>query len=133
MSANAAARTRRTYGDMVAECLLDLREFIAAAERLVARGREAFDSDEALRLASEALMGRLSEAARRILNANDDFAATHPVLRLETMRGMRNVIAHQYGAVDYEIIWNVLASELPQIATHIDELLAGEPPGDNPQ
>lgn len=133
MSAQADDQIRRTYGDTVADCLLDLREFIAAAERLVARGREAFDSDEALRLASEALMGRLGEASRRILNANDDFVAAHPALRLETMRGMRNVIAHQYGAVDYEIIWNVLASELPQIAAYVDELLADAPPDDDPQ
>lgn len=29
---------------------------------------------------------------------------------------MRNLLSHEYGRVDYDIVWNVLAVKLPELA-----------------
>lgn len=110
MSLNA--RTRQTLGDFL--------DFAATAARLVARGREAYDSDEMLRLSGEAILHRLGEAVARL---DDDFTAAHPEVRWRAMKGMRNLVAHDYGAVDHNILWNALAHALPREAAHVQGIL----------
>lgn len=39
------------------------------------------------------------------------------------MKGMRNVIAHEYGIVDYDIVWNALRSDLPREASEVRRIL----------
>lgn len=39
------------------------------------------------------------------------------------MKATRNVVAHKYDHVDYEIIWNALAHRLPAEASRIREIL----------
>jgi uncharacterized protein with HEPN domain len=47
----------------------DILDFCEQAARLVARGREAFENDEMLPLAGEALAQRVGEAASRLSQA----------------------------------------------------------------
>lgn len=106
------ARTRQT--------LLDFLVFAETGARLVARGRAAYDSDEMLRLSAEAILHRLGEAVARL---DDDFTAAHPEVRWRAMKGMRNFVAHDYGAVDYGIVWNALVRNLPEEAAHVQRIL----------
>ncbi len=39
------------------------------------------------------------------------------------MSGLRDKLIHDYFHVDYEIVWNVIENELPQLAKNIRELL----------
>jgi hypothetical protein len=52
----------RRDGDRTARTLRDLVAFSDMAERLVARGRPAYDSDEHVRLAAEAVLHKIGEA-----------------------------------------------------------------------
>ena len=110
-----AERTRRA--------LDDFREFAAQAARLVARGRVAFDEDEMLRLASDALIVKLGEAVTRM---DDDFVDEHPELPLRLIKDMRNLVAHEYDAVRPGLVWNALERELPQVDAAIARLLSEE-------
>ena len=50
---------------------------------------------------------------------------------------MRNVIAHEYGDVDYDLLWHTMSASVPQFAASLSEELrflsmdeaAGEPRG----
>ncbi len=88
----------------------DLIGLAETSSRLVARGKEAFDSDEAIRLAAEAVLHKIGEAVSRL---PDEFLQQHPEVSWRAMRGMRNVVAHQYEQMDYQLIWNALAHRLP--------------------
>lgn len=103
------------------QTLQDFGEFAATGARLVARGRKAYDEDEMLRLAAEAILHRIGEAVGRL---SDEVVATNPQVRWRPMRGMRNVVAHEYGAIDYTIVWNALADELPTEAAEVRTILA---------
>jgi uncharacterized protein with HEPN domain len=94
----------------------DLLEFCAQAARLVARGRDAYDSDEMLRLAAEALTHRVGEAAGRL---SQSFQAEHADMPWRAIRAMRYVVAHEYGRVDHAIVWNTLQHDLPRLASSI--------------
>ena len=103
---------RRTYGSRTVDALTDLRAHAAMAQRLVSRGRAEFDRDEAIRLAGEAVIHRIGESAGRLPDA---FVADFPALRLRAFKGMRNLVAHRYQHVDYEIIWETIAVDVPRL------------------
>jgi len=39
------------------------------------------------------------------------------------MKGMRNVVAHQYGFTDYRIVWRALSDVLPKDVAAIQRIL----------
>jgi len=101
-----------------------LEEFLAFTEqaaRLVQRGRTAYDEDEMLRLAGEAIVHRIGEAVGRL---DEGFTKAHPEVSWRPMRGMRNIVAHDYGAIDAAILWNSLAVDLPREAGRVRAILA---------
>lgn len=39
---------------------------------------------------------------------------------------MRDLVAHHYGNLDYEIVWNTSVSDIPQLYHEIEEMLKTE-------
>jgi uncharacterized protein with HEPN domain len=39
------------------------------------------------------------------------------------MKGMRNIVAHEYGGVDYDIVWVALERDLPCEAGEVQRIL----------
>lgn len=93
------------------------------AERLVARGKEKYDADEAIRLAAEAILHKIGEAVSRL---PDEFTAAHPEVPWRAMKATRNIVAHKYEQIDYEIIWTGLAGRLPAEIRHIRAFVAAD-------
>jgi uncharacterized protein with HEPN domain len=109
------------YGYRTQAALLDLLEFSGMAGRLVARGRSAYDRDETLRLAAEAITHRIGEAVARL---SDEFITDYPQVEWRKVKGMRNIVSHQYAHIDYEIVWTALADRIPDMVTVIRDILA---------
>ena len=40
------------------------------------------------------------------------------------MRGMRNIVAHDYANVDLNIVWEVATAQLPQISLVLEKFFA---------
>lgn len=112
---------QRYWEDRTDRLLRDILGFAEAAARIVARGRDAYDSDETLQLATEAILHKLGEAISRL---PEEFIAAHPGVAWRAMKATRNLVAHQYDQVDYGILWNGIARRLPgemeQIRTILD-------------
>ena len=102
------------------QTLRDILVFAAMAGRLIARGRPEFDADEVLRLAAEAVLHKIGEAVARL---PDDFVSIHPDVPWRRMRAARNLVAHRYEQVDYGLIWNAFAEDLPRDADRIRRIL----------
>ncbi|MCX6931951.1 MAG: DUF86 domain-containing protein [Verrucomicrobia bacterium] len=52
----------------------------------------------------------IGEAASRLA---PETQALFPSLPFRAMRGMRNIIAHDYGEVDLELVWKTATADLP--------------------
>jgi uncharacterized protein with HEPN domain len=117
-------RVGQAYGRRVRDTLLDLLEFTDMAARLVARGRPAYDGDEALRLAAEAITHRIGEAVSRL---TEEFVTDHPQIEWRKVKGMRNIVSHEYARIDYGIIWNALALRVPEIAAFVRGVFTDPP------
>lgn len=116
----------------------DLIEHIldAAGElaEIVAAGRENFDASWLVRSAAERQLEIIGEAAGKL---SEQLHERRPTLPISEARAMRNVIAHEYGDVDYDLLWHTMSASVPQFAASLGEDLrflsideAGvEPPG----
>jgi uncharacterized protein with HEPN domain len=107
-------RTRQTLAEFL--------EFAEMGARLVERGRVAYDSDEMLRLAGEAIIHRIGEAVARL---SDDFTQAHKTVNWRPMKGVRNILAHNYGVIDHARVWNSLETDLPREAAAVRRILDG--------
>lgn len=58
---------------------------------------------------------RLSEAAKR----------RHPDIPWRRIAGFRDILIHDYMAVDASEVWNVIESHLPALRAAVDDLLQG--------
>lgn len=92
------SRGRRGLEDLLA----DLAEAIDAASELVALGKERWDSERPLRLAGEAVVGRLGDVAAKL---PEELTAATSELPWAEIKGMRIVVDHAYHGIDYERVW----------------------------
>ncbi|MFC8921989.1 DUF86 domain-containing protein [Cellulosimicrobium sp. NPDC057127] len=106
--------------------LRDLVEHARAVDRLVARGKEAYDTDEMLRYAAEDLLIRLGECVSRIDRDDPAYVDAHPDLELRRLKDARNVVAHGYDIVDAELLWAILSTNVGLVAQRVEHLL-GDP------
>ncbi len=63
----------------------------------------------------------LGEALNRV--RRDDADTADRVPDLGKVIGMRNIIAHEYGEIDYEIVWRAATTEIPTLIPILDELV----------
>ena len=92
--------------------LNDIEEAAGAAAELVRRGREAWDRDRLLRLAGEAVIGRIADAANRL---PDDVKGAVPEVAWDDIRDIRILVDHIYHRVDYDALWETLATDVPDL------------------
>lgn len=65
----------------------------------------------------------IGEAARHI---PDEIVRKYPEIPWAEMRGLRNVLAHEYDRVEFEVIWQVAKEELPEIKPRLERVYTVE-------
>lgn len=113
--------------------LQDIARLCSRAEALAARGRHWYDSDPDLdvpKLAADSLVLKLGEAVRRL---PADFLAERradPTWRRAI--GMRHRIAHDYDAVDCEIVWAVVSRHARDLRVTVEGFIEESAPPSHP-
>jgi uncharacterized protein with HEPN domain len=96
-----------------------LEHILNALERILryTTGKSAADfrSDTLLQDAVLRNLGIIGEAAHRLLADSADYAAKHPEIPLAKIYGTRNRITHAYEEVDLDIVWNLVAFDVPDL------------------
>lgn len=95
------------------EALLeDLAEAVDAAAELVELGKDRWDRERPLRLAGEAVVGRIGDIATKV--PAELIAATEQ-LPWAQIKGMRIVVDHAYHSIDYDRVWLTLKDDIPEL------------------
>jgi uncharacterized protein with HEPN domain len=84
------------------------------------RRLEDYEADEELRLAVERRVEIIGEAAARVSEA---FKEKHPDIPWRKIVGQRNVLAHEYGEIDDEIMWDVATVSVPELLRMLEVLM----------
>lgn len=69
----------------------------------------------------------IGEASAALLKKHPEFCKEHPEIPLRQARGMRNVLVHDYGGTDWQIVWETAKRELPALIAAIEPLLSEKP------
>jgi uncharacterized protein with HEPN domain len=82
-----------------------------------------FGSDRMAQHALAMALQRIGEAARVMRLRYSDFVASQPQLAWRELAGLRNVISHDYGAVNFDRLWLDASERLPKLAEQISSAL----------
>jgi uncharacterized protein with HEPN domain len=77
---------------------------------------DAFEKDEKTRKAVVMSFINMGELANAF---SDDFTQKYPNLPLKKVRGLRNIAAHRYEAIQTEILWDTIQDSLPALKADI--------------
>ena len=101
-----------------------LRDILREAEFLrthVAKiDRDGFLADEVLKRAFVRSLEIIGEAAKKV---PEDTRANLPTLEWRKMAGMRDRLIHDYGSVDYLIVWDVAANKTGDLVANLPAII----------
>lgn len=107
--------------DRDAAYLWDMREAAREVVEMTA-GLSLVDflANRMLMRATERSVEIIGEAARRVSN---DFAAAHSEIPWRQIIGQRNILAHEYGQIDHELLFRTATEDIPGLIHHLEPLL----------
>jgi uncharacterized protein with HEPN domain len=92
----------------------------SAVDKVADVDRAAFDQDENLRLALAHLIQTIGEAARHV---PENFRKSHPEIPWKAIVAMRHKVVHDYMHVDFDIVWDVVTTDLPPLVAELERLV----------
>lgn len=111
--------------DRDAGYLLDmLRHARGVVRALEGRTLADYLGDEELRLAVERRLEIIGEAAGRVSQA---FRSAHRDIPWRKIIGQRNVLAHKYGEVQDDLVWQVGTVSVPELIVLLEPLIPPAP------
>lgn len=108
--------------DYLRHILQEMRFILETSQSL---SEDDFYQNEILRRAYVRSLEVIGEATK---NLPDNFRNQHSHLPWRRMAGMRDKLIHEYFGVDYEVVWDVVANQIPDLH-HKIEILLNEMPG----
>jgi uncharacterized protein with HEPN domain len=85
---------------------------------------EEYLGDRVRRLAVERGLEIIGEASRRV---SVSFKAAHPEIPWRDVVGLRNVLAHEYGEVKQDRLWDIATKSVPELIRHLERFVSIEP------
>ncbi|MCL2158928.1 MAG: DUF86 domain-containing protein [Oscillospiraceae bacterium] len=55
---------------------------------------------------------------------SDEFKSNHPEIQWREIKLLRNIVAHRYGQIDYEIIWQIILADIPELIDFCKKILS---------
>ena len=96
-----------------------LQQTVAIRRRIEGLAKDDFLSDIDK---TEATLYGLTVIGEAVRAMDDDFKASHTDVPWQSIIGLRNFIVHEYDGVDYDIVWNVISHDLPELTPKLVEI-----------
>lgn len=101
--------------------LQEVREALDRIGRYSPRGREVFRTDELVQTYIVHYLAALGEAVKGL---SPDVLARYPEVPWKGAVGMRDVLSHNYFAVNLDVVWDTVECDLPPLRAAVERILA---------
>ena len=81
---------------------------------------EQFQSDIVVMRATQRCLEIIGEAARRV---SETVRQSHPEISWSEIIGQRNILAHEYGQIDYGLLYQTARQDVPELIAALQHLL----------
>ena len=102
------------------ERLLDIQEAIERIEKYAGEGKEAFEASELIQVWIAHHLQMIGEAVNRL---SDEARDLEPQIPWHQIVGMRNILIHEYFAVDTELVWAVVEKDLASLKNAVGSMI----------
>ena len=110
--------------------LLDMLQAAEAVIRyLTGKTRLDYERDQLLRDAVERRIEIIGEAAR---NLSDAYQTAHPEVPWRKIMATRHILAHDYDAINNDIVWQIATVHVPELESQLRPLIPVPPPDPEP-
>ena len=105
--------------------LLHIRDSLANIQEYTKPGRELFFQDKKTQ---DAVVRNLEIIGEAVKHLSASLTTTHPSIPWKQIAGMRDKLIHDYFGVDLNLVWDVVATGLPEFNRQIMEILTTDHP-----
>ncbi len=71
----------------------------------------------------DAVVRNLEIIGEAIKNLSEDLRHQHSEIPWKSLAGVRDKLIHHYFGVNFDIVWQIITVELPQVATPLNKIL----------
>ncbi len=103
----------RLYLIHISECIADINEYTAGCRETLVNSK----------LIQDAVIRKLQIMAESTLRLAEATKATHPEVNWRAIRGFRNVVVHDYMAVDLKAVGDIVEQDLPILKLAVEAML----------
>jgi uncharacterized protein with HEPN domain len=102
-----------------------VRDILAAVRAVAAYSRDlSYEEFVADARTKDAIVRNLMTMGESVRWIPDVILDAHPAVPWRTMRGVRNVVVHEYFGVDDAILWETVHGDLPPLEPLLEAVLA---------
>jgi uncharacterized protein with HEPN domain len=83
-----------------------------------------YTDDEDLRMIVERRVQIIGEAAKRV---SRDFQEAHPEIPWRKIAGQRNVLVHEYGEIQDDLMWKLVTVSIPELIRQLEPIVPSSP------
>ena len=95
-------------------------EQVDTAHKDFGHSKERFEASTTYQNAISMCILQIGELIGRL---SDDFKKTNMEIPWHKIRGMRNYVAHEYGSIDFEVIWYVSTNSIGELKSFCEKYL----------
>jgi len=84
------------------------------------KSRSDLDNDRFFDLALTRLLEIIGQAANRV---PDELQAANPEIAWHQMISLRNRLIHGYDSIDFDILWAIVKTDLPELIVQLEKIV----------
>ncbi len=117
--------------DRLADYIAQMKEAaLKASNFLSGMSYDAFAADERTQMAVGMTLVLIGDAAARIMQHYPDFPVEHPEIPWNKIKGMRNVVVHDYYKLDLPVVFDTVQTAIPDLLDRLHTLRHWRPQGE---
>jgi len=99
-----------------------IRDSIEKIEH-IARMLHTQDNFETKWIEQDAIIRNLEIIGEAVINISDDLKQNYPDVSWKEIRGLRNVVTHQYFGVELSEVWSTVVNDIPFLKNQIQKII----------